>query len=562
MDLNTIKNPLFLKNLSEEELRNTCEEIRNYIIDFTSENGGYLSGNLSSVEISVMLNKCFNTEDFLIFDGNDINYTNKILNGMASELQMNSNGAYSLANALGVATARDLEHKDYHVVAVVNSTDLLSGRNIETLNLISTSGRKLIIVFNDDTTIDRGIGMIDRLIASVRKTRSYNNLKDNVKDMIRPSKNGEKIIENIHNLKHNIKKSVIDEGVFSEFNIDYIGPINGHDISELERAFEIAKDKEYPCVVHCLTTKGKGFKYAEACTNDIWNRVYRFNKETGAMMASENEEMHYGKNIVGSLIEKLMADNQDLVCITTRNINDYGVANVFAKYPQRCFDTTSSAENSLSFASGMALNGKVPFIVFKAFELPNAFKMLRNQIGKLHKPLIIGLLDDGNLNYDLLNELNDIYVEEPKDAKQLQDVIYSAQNADQPTVVIYPEKLLKMAENNEFSAIQLGKWIKTVNNDMKDVVILASGEELSLIEELIVKNELPYDLINTLSLNPLDAEISEELISSEKKIYVYGRKLDVLLLKYFNSRGSSDRLIFVDADGVDKLFARIEKDKC
>ena len=139
MDLNTIKNPLFLKNMSEEELRNTCEEIRNYIIDFTSENGGYLSGNLSSVEISVMLNKCFNTEDFLIFDGNDINYTNKILNGMASELQMNSNGAYSLANALGVATARDLEHKDYHVVAVVNSTDLLSGRNIETLNLISTS---------------------------------------------------------------------------------------------------------------------------------------------------------------------------------------------------------------------------------------------------------------------------------------------------------------------------------------------------------------------------------------------------------------------------------------
>ncbi len=562
MDLNTIKNPLFLKNLSEEELRNTCEEIRNYIIDFTSKNGGYLSGNLSSVEISVMLNKCFNTEDFLIFDGNDINYTNKILSGMASELQMNSNGAYSLANALGVATARDLEHKDYHVVAVVNSTDLLSGRNIETLNLISTSGRKLIIVFNDDTTIDRGIGMIDRLIASVRKTRSYNNLKDNVKDMIRPSKNGEKIIENIHNLKHNIKKSVIDEGVFSEFNIDYIGPINGHDISELERAFEIAKDKEYPCVVHCLTTKGKGFKYAEACTNDIWNRVYRFNKETGAMMVSENEEMHYGKNIVGSLIEKLMADNQDLVCITTRNINDYGVANVFAKYPQRCFDTTSSAENSLSFASGMALNGKVPFIVFKAFELPNAFKILRNQIGKLHKPLIIGLLDDGNLNYDLLNELKDIYVEEPKDAKQLQDVIYSAQNADQPTVVIYPEKLLKMAENNEFSAIQLGKWIKTVNNDMKDVVILVSGEELSLIEELIVKNELPYDLINTLSLNPLDAEISEELISSEKKIYVYGHKLDVLLLKYFNSRGSSDRLIFVDADGVDKLFTRIEKDKC
>ena len=562
MDLKTIKNPLFLKNLSEDELRKTCDEIRNYIIDFTSANGGYLSGNLSSVEISVMMNRCFNTEDYLIFDGNDINYTNKILNGMTSQLQMNSNGAYSLANALGVATARDLEHKDYHVVAVVNSTDLLSGRNIETLNLISSSGRKLIIVFNDDTTIDRGIGMIDRLIASVRKTRSYNTLKDNVKEMIRPSKNGEKIIENIHNLKHNIKKTVIDEGVFSEFNIDYIGPINGHDIAELERAFEIAKDKDYPCVIHCLTTKGKGFRYAEACTNDIWNRVGRFNKETGAMIASENDEMRYGRNIVGSLIENLMADNPDLVCITTRNINDYGVANVFAKYPQRSFDTSSSAENSLSFASGMALNGKVPFIVLKAFELPNAFKMLRNQIGKLHKPLIIGLLDDGNINYDLLNELNDIYVEDPKDARQLQDIIYSAQSADQPTMVIYPEKLLKLPENEDFSVIKLGKWEKSVNNDMKDVVILASGEEVTMIEELIIKNELPYDLINTLSLNPLDKELVEELISSDKKVYVYGHKADVLLLKYFNSKQCSDRLIFVDAVGVDKLFSKIEKDKC
>ena len=559
MDLEAIKNPLFLKNLTDEELRNVCEDIRNYIIDFTSANGGYLSGNLSSVEISVMMNKCFNTEDFLIFDGNDINYTEKILNGRINELQMNSNGAYSLANALGVATARDLEHKDYHVVAVVNSTDLLSGRNIETLNLISSSGRKLIIVFNDDTTIDRGIGMIDRLIASVRKTRSYNNLKDNVKDMIRPSKNGEKIIENIHNLKTNLKKTMIDEGVFSEFNIDYIGPINGHDLNELERAFEIAKDKDYPCVIHCLTTKGKGFKYAEACTNDIWNKVSSFNKETGTLLVGENNEMRYGRNILGSLIEELMAENRDLVCVTTRNINDYGVANVFAKYPQRSFDTSSSAENSLSFASGMALNGKIPFLVFKAFELPNAYKMLRNQIGKLHKPLIIGLLDDGNLNYDLLNMLNGIYVVDPEDTVQLRDVAYSAQSADEPTVIICQDKLLKNEKNTNFKTLELGKWQISVNNDMKDAVILGSGEQLKQIKEIIEANNLPYDLINTLCINPIDKLMADKLIQSNKKIYVYGHKSEILLLKYFNANSFTDRLIFMDDDGVDKLFAAIQQ---
>ena len=380
MEIREIKNPLFLKDLDQNELKNVCNDIREFIIDYTSQNGGYLSGNLSAVELSVMLNKVFSSDDVLIFDGNDLNYTNKILNGMVDKLQFNCNGAYSLANALGLAASRDLEHKDYNVVCVVNSSDLLSGRNIETLNLISNSGKRLIIVFNDDTTIDRGIGLIDRLISGLRTTKGYTNLKDNVKDLIRPAKKGDKIIENIHNFKTNIKKTMLDEGIFSEFNIDYIGPIDGHDLNDLNRAFEIAKEKTYPAVVHCITTKGKGFRYAEASTSDAWNKVGKFDKENGKMLASEKDNYLYAKNIVGMTMEKLMGINDDIVCVTSRNINDYGVANIFAKYPQRCFDTVSSAENSLSFASGLALDGKIPFITLRSFELLNAFKELNNQI--------------------------------------------------------------------------------------------------------------------------------------------------------------------------------------
>ena len=187
MDLSQIKNPLFLKDLNDSDVRDLCAQIREFIIDYCSRNGGYLSGNLSAIELSVVLNRVFEHDDHLLFDGNDLNYTNKILNGKISELQVNSNGAYSLANAIGLSVSRDLDHKNHHVVAVVNSLDLLSGRYIEALNLISSLNRRLIIVFNDDTTIDKGIGLVDKLLSTLRNTRSYTNLKENVKGMIRPS---------------------------------------------------------------------------------------------------------------------------------------------------------------------------------------------------------------------------------------------------------------------------------------------------------------------------------------------------------------------------------------
>lgn len=558
MNISEIRNPLFLKDLSQDELKAFCAKIRGFIIDYVSKNGGYLSGNLSSVELSVMLNRAFMAQDKLLFNGNDINYTNKILNGMSEQLGYNSNGAYSLANALGLAVSRDLEHKDHHVVVVVNSTDLLSGRNIEALNLISTLKKKLIIVFNDDTTIDKGIGLVDKLISGLRNTKTYTDLKDNVKDLIRPAKKGDKIIENIHNLKTSIKRNVIDEGVFSEFDIDYIGPIDGHNLSDLQRAFDIAKEKSYPCVVHCLTSKGKGYPFAETSTNDAWNYVEQFDISNGKMLHSENADHLYAKNIAGRTIEKLMAENRRLVCVTSRNVNDYGVSNVFAKYPGRCFDTSSSAENSLSFASGLALDGQIPYVPLRSFELLNAYRILKNQVNKLDKPMIIGLINDSNLDYDLLSKLDHIHIYEPSDAKDLQDIIFTGLESDRPLMIIYPQKCLDFEENKEFSQKNLGIWEKSANNVVGKVAILASGIEINAIRDVIKSNELPYDLIETASLLPIDTDCLDEILNNHEQVFFYGHKLETPVLRYLSSHKHKAELVFTDEEGVKKLFQQIK----
>ena len=557
MDLSQIKSPLILKDLNDGELKQLCNQIREFIIDYCSKNGGYLAGNLSAVEVSVMLNRCFEKDDLLLFDGNDLNYTNKILNGMTDELQVNSNGAYSLANAVGLAVSRDLDHKNHHVVVVVNSLDLLSGRYIEALNLISMLNKRLIIIFNDDTTIDKGIGLVDKLFSNLRNTHSYNNLKENVKGFIRPSKKGEEIIENIHNFKTSIKKNVLDEGIFSEYNIDYIGPIEGHSLKDLGRAFEIAKEKNYPVVVHCITTSGKGYKFAEASTNGSYNRVSPFNKETGEFRLNEKEDFLFAKNIVGRTFEKMMAENEEYLCVTSRNINDYGVANIFAKYPSRSFDTSSSGDNTLSFASGLAIDGKTCLVPLKSFELANSFRVLKNQICKLNKPMLIGVIDNGNLNYDLLTNLSNIYIFEPKDSTELQNVIYNAAKLDKPSIVIYPERCIEYTENKEFGEFKVGIWPENGNNDSEGTMILSSGYDLNEIEEIVSGNDMPYKVVETNSYLPMDEDFIKEKLPKAKKVVVYGKNLQDRLLKYINDNDLKVNIRFMERKGIKELFDNI-----
>ncbi|MBQ3295105.1 MAG: hypothetical protein IJH00_01280 [Erysipelotrichaceae bacterium] len=557
MDLSQIKNPLFLKDLSDADLKELCSQIREFIIDYCSRNGGYLSGNLSAVELSVVLNRVFEQDDHLLFDGNDLNYTNKILNGKIDELQVNSNGAYSLANAIGLAVSRDLDHKNHHVVAVVNSLDLLSGRYIEALNLISSLNRRLIIVFNDDTTIDKGIGLVDKLLSTLRNTRSYTNLKENVKGMIRPTKKGEEIIENIHNFKSSIKKNVLDEGIFGEYNIDYIGPIDGHSIKELTRAFDIARQKDYPVVVHCISTSGKGYKFAEASTNGSYNHVARFNRDTGEFILTEKEDFMFAKNIVGKTFEKMMADNEDLLCVTSRNINDYGVANIFGKYPSRSFDTSSSGDNTLSFASGLALDGKICLVPLKSFELSNAFRVLKNQICKLNRPMLIGIIDDGNINYDLLSNLNNIYIFEPKDSSELQNVLHGAINLDKPAIIIYPERCIEYKEIDDFSKFEVGIWPENGNNDIEGKILLSSGYELNEIEEIVKNNDMPIKVVEMNSYLPMDESFLKDELPQYEKVYVYGLNMQNRLLKFMNENDLKINFTFLDKRGVKELLDNI-----
>lgn len=557
MDISKIKNTKFIKKMSISEMKSLCSDLRDYIIKYVSKNGGYLSSNLSNVEISVALNKCFSEKDKILFNGEDCNYTNRILNGLDIS---NNECINSLSYGIGLCSSRDINHKDYNVVSVINSDNALSGTNIDTLNYIGLEKRKMIIVFNDDTSIDKGIGIVDKFISNLRNTKTYINLKEDVKELIRPKKGGEKIIEGIHNIKSNIKKSVIDEGVFGEYNIDYIGPVDGHNLDELIRAFEIAKNKEYPCVVHCITTKGKGYIYAESSTDESFVKTTPFDIKTGRKYIEESSGYINCKNLVSDNLLKLMSENKDMIAICPDNKNDASLNQVFAKYPDRSFDTGKGIEKGLGFACGLSLDGKIPFISIKSSDLAEGYQMLIKQVDKLKSSLIIGLLCDDYDDIQVLEDLKNTIIVTAKDSQELSNLLYTATKLDSPFIIRYANSLIKMQETKHFSKLEVGKWQNFANNVIGSTCIIANGLDIDMINKNIVDNKLPYTLINANYINPIDNELLKKVLTKAKHVFVYNNAVEDAILREANMNKYKCNITIIKRTDIKSLFKLIEKE--
>ncbi|MBR2788894.1 MAG: hypothetical protein IKD94_06985, partial [Erysipelotrichaceae bacterium] len=233
------------------------------------------------------------------------------------------------------------------------------------------------------------------------------------------------------------------------------------------------------------------------------------------------------------------------------------VANIFGKYPLRSFDTSSSGDNTLSFASGLALDGKICMVPLKSFELSNAFRVLKNQICKLNRPLLIGVIDDGNINYDLLSNLNNVYIFEPKDSVELQNILYGAVRLDKPSIIIYPERCIEFTEINDFSQIEVGIWPKKGNNDIGDKLILSSGYELLEIEEIINRNDMPIRVVEMNSFLPMDESFLKDELPAYEKVYVYGLNMQNRLLKFIYDNDLKISIKFLDRKGIKELLESI-----
>ena len=372
-----------LYGLGEDELGVLCAELRERILDVTLKNGGHLSSSLGAVELTVALLRVFNPDsDKIIFDVGHQSYAYKMLTkrldrfptlrrkgGIAGFPRMDESqydffttghSSTSISAAMGYAKARDLKRENYEVVAVIGDGALLNGVSFEALNAMANVKSKVIIVLNDNKmSINPRVGGMASHLAKLAVNPTYKKFKDYVKYQCAGRRNGESVHQALSQIKQKLKSLLLPTNIFEELNISYWGPFNGHNVTEMEEVFRLARHYDEPLLIHVLTQKGKGCKAAEE-NPAFFHGVGPMTKIDAPAEKAGGEESWSG---VMARALCAAAERDPKVMAGTAAMKDGTKLDAFAKrYPQRFFDTGIEEEHMLVYAAGLAAAGMRPAV--------------------------------------------------------------------------------------------------------------------------------------------------------------------------------------------------------
>ena len=556
MNLNDIRNPKFLKDMSVSQLEDLAEEIRTFLIENISRTGGHLASNLGAIELTIALHYVFNSpEDRIFFDVGHQCYTHKILTGRASlfptlrqykgisgfekrcesehDVWEAGHSSTSLSAALGMAVARDLDNKSYQIVPVIGDGALSSGMALEALNEIGSERRSMVIVFNDNKmSISRNVGALTSGFSRLRSSKTYTAIKANMKSNLRHNNIGESIYEGLKAFKDTVRNAVIDGGVFEEFNIDYIGPVDGHNMHDLIQVLTAARQHDGPIVVHAITQKGRGYAPCENDREGRWHGVGPFDIKTGKPLAGIPEGFMSWGGFMCSQLMQLAENNEDIVAITPAMITGSCLQSFFARYPERSFDCGIAEEHASTFAAGLAIEGKRPFLDIYSSFLQRAYDQINHDICRMDLPVVIGIDhaglvgDDGETHHGvfdigILRPVPNIIIGQPHDAKEARDMLYTAFAQNHPFAIRFPKGNVKLCENGDYEYLEPGTW--TMINDADDhrVFILTYGDLVDSAAEKIMVNNLPVTVVNCRYIKPLDYNLIHDLEARNANIIIY-----------------------------------------
>ncbi len=552
IDIRDIKGPEFLKELNYRSLDLLSEKIRREIIDKTSKYGGHLSSNLGVVEITIALHRMFNFKhDKLIFDVGHQSYTHKILTGRSLEYLRNRNGvsgfqkicesyydcfeaghsSTSLSAAQGFALNRDARGEKYDVVAVIGDGSIVNGLAFEALNNISHNNNKVIIILNDnEMSISRPTGGMGRFFAKISTASGYTNFKISYRRFMFKTRMGHALYNFTSRIKNAIKQKLVPTTYFDDMGFQYIGCIDGHNIKALEKAIARAKRTTKSVVLHIATVKGKGYRYAENDTTGYWHGVTPFEIESGKPKNLHPEELSWS-HLFSDLLTALMAERNDLVIISPATVKGSGLEDLFSAYPKRTFDVGIAEGHALTLASGLAVAGTHPIVSIYSTFMQRAFDQIIHDIARMNLNItflvdrsgLVGL--DGETHqgiYDesfLLSTPNTV-VTMPSSDKEAKYLLNESLKQHGPFFIRYPRDLLKKNHLIQEENHQFGKWIMERVANSKRVAVIAVGQLLRSLKELIIEADLDVTLVNALFLKPHDHEMLSSL-SEYETIVIY-----------------------------------------
>ena len=549
--LNNITNPKDLKKLNYEDKKELAEEIRSYIIDVVSKNGGHLASNLGVVELTIALHSIFDTpKDKIIWDVGHQTYLDKILTGRKNQMKTlrmldgisgfpktteseydcfnTGHSSTSISAALGMARARDILNENYKVIAVIGDGALTGGMAEEALNDAGASKSNIIVVLNDnEMSISKNVGGISLLLGKMRTKNVYTKANEKVRvRMGNIPKVGNKIVKLTSRIKNSIKQIFISKMYFEDIGYTYLGPVDGNDIEAVEEILEQSKKCKGPVLVHVVTKKGKGYKLAEKNPSKFHGTA-PFDKKTGEVLKAKSKD--YSKVFGEKLVEIAKNDNR-IVAITAAMADGTGLSEFKKKYPKRFFDVGIAEQHAIGMAAGMAKSGLIPVVPIYSSFYQRAYDQVIHDVCMQNLHVIMcadraGIVgNDGETHQGLLDMASfsivpNMTIMAPKDFKELEQMIDFAVNFNGPILIRYPrggEGNLKLKCNEK---IVLGE--SELLKEGSDVTIIAIGKMVEKAVEVadeFSKIGVDAEIINARFLKPFDENKIIESIEKTKNV--------------------------------------------
>ncbi len=551
--LKDINSPKDIKKLRYKDLYGLSSEIRDYIIDIVSKNGGHLASNLGVVELTIALHRVFDSpKDKIIWDVGHQCYTHKIITGRKDSFESirtyggisgfpkrsesvhdvfnTGHSSTSLSAALGLAKVRDLNGEDYSIVAVIGDGSLGGGMALEALNNAADLNTNIIVILNDnEMSISKNVGSLSSYLGRLRTGRIYFKFKRDLEYIL----NKIPIVgKNLYYIAHKFRdwfKYLIVKGiVFEELGFKYLGPIDGHNIESMEKIFKSAKSyKRYPVLVHVVTKKGNGYHIAEE-KPDKYHGVGPFLIETGEALTKNNGKSY--SEVFGDKIAELAKDNDKILAVTAAMPDGTGLYKFAENYKDRFFDVGIAEQHAATFCAGLAAGGYRPiFAVYSTF-LQRAYDQVLHDICLQNLPVVFaidragivgndGETHQGIFDVSYLRSLPNITIMSPKSGKELENMLELALTIDGPVAIRYPRGeavKLNIEENN----VIYGKG--EILSTGKDAIIIAEGAMVKTaitVSEILKKKNIDLTIVNIRFIKPLDSELLDKLFNMKIPIY-------------------------------------------
>ena len=547
--LEKIHSPRDLDGMSYEDLDQLAGEIRKEMISTVSVNGGHLASNLGVVELTLALHRTFHLpEDKLIFDVGHQSYVHKIITGRYDRFStLRSYGGLSgfpkrceseydcfetghastaISAALGMARARDYQKKKHDVIAVVGDGALTGGMCYEALNDAGNSGTKMIVVLNDnEMSIAPNVGALSNYLTQLRISAGWQSAKRKVRHLNSIPVIGKPLYKMIHGVKRLLRTIIVRDselGFFEALGFAYFGPINGHDIEGMEKAFRQVQQYKGPCVIHVLTKKGYGYDKAEE-RPEAFHGTPPFYIETGYRI-DKPAAPSWGHIMADALADASGKDDR-IVAITAAMKLGTGLDHYAEQFPERLIDVGIAEEHAATMAAGLAAAGMKPYVAVYASFFQRCYDQMLHDICMQHLPVTF-LLDrsgiggeDGQTHHGLFDfsitiPVPGLTVLAPSSSEELVSMIRWSAGYDGPCVIRYPKSVKQFSQATAKEVFHPGHW--TCLTEENGPIILAAGSMVSRamdVYNLLKEKDIRITVVNCSSIKPLD----EKLLASIRK---------------------------------------------